>query len=438
MFAGVVGLRAHQTRMDVIGNNIANVNTTAFKASRVTFQDVFSQTIRGASGPAGDFGGSNPQQIGLGVGVSTIDLVNTMGSMQLTGRETDMAIEGNGFFVLRTGGAMSYSRAGSFDRDAQGFLVNPANGARVQGWTARADGTFDVKDQSTLTDVRIPVGDVILASQTEKVLFNQSLNANALLTTPEHTTAVTVYDTLGRQWTTKFKFKKVGDSTWDVGVVDPTNPAAYAAVTQAALPTPPLMGATNTYGAGTTGRVEFNNDGTLRDNDGDAKTPFTFTFTFTPTGLAAQTVTLDFTQVSQPAMAGTTDSTTSVMDRDGYPMGALDSFSVDQRGIISGVYSNGVRKQIAQVALAAFANPGGLLKSAGNTYNQSNNSGIAQIGEAGIGGRGKVAPANLEMSNVDISAEFTSMIVTQRGFQANSRIITASDEMLQDVVNLKR
>jgi flagellar hook protein FlgE len=432
MFAGVVGLRSHQFRMDVIGNNVANINTTGFKGSRVTFQDIFSQTIRGASGPTGDFGGTNAQQIGLGVGIATVDLVTTPGSLQLTGRDTDMAIEGNGLFILRAGGQLFYSRAGAFDRDAQGFLVNPASGLRVQGWMARPDGTFDIKDQSTLTDLRIPVGDVIQPQATANILFGNSLNA----LTPNdsvHTTAVQVFDTLGRMHLIKMKFQKVDFNTWDIGVLDPTGNGVdeYLDIVQEEGD----LGLGDTFGSGKTATIKFLETG-LPDLDA---MPMEFQFIFTPPDFANdQTVTVDLFTVSQPALPGSTESTAAAVDRDGYPMGALDGFTVDQTGTISGIYSNGIRKNIGQVALSIFANPGGLVKAANNLYVSSNNSGLAQVGEALSGGRGRVSPANLEMSNVDISAEFTNLIVTQRGFQANSRVITASDEMLQDLVNLKR
>lgn len=409
MFSGVSGLRMHQVRMDVIGNNIANINTFGFRASRATFEDVLSQTLRGAAGPTPVSGGTNPQQIGLGIALGSIDMITTQGSLQLTGRDTDMAITGNGFFVLKDGGSLAFTRAGTFDRDAAGFLVNPSTGQRVQGWTAAADGSFGVRDIGTLGDITIPLGQTIMATETTSMTFGQNLDAG-LATGGTHNTTTVIYDTLGNEIPISFTFTKTGNNAW-----------SWNATTQ---------GSNTSLGSGT---LNFANDGTFA-----SVTPATPTITVPGVnGAGSTTIAIDFTKTTQASNAGL-GSTCVVQNHDGNTMGSLQSFTVDQTGTISGVYSNGLRRPLAQVAVGDFLNPNGLVKVGHNEFQTSNNSGLAVIGTPGTGGRGAIAPGNLEMSNVDISQEFTSMIITQRGFQANSRIITASDEMLQDLVNLKR
>ncbi|MDB4897889.1 MAG: flagellar hook-basal body protein [Firmicutes bacterium] len=449
LFAGVQGLRAHQMRMDVIGNNIANVNTTGFKASRVNFSDAFNQTMAGAAAPGVDRGGINARQIGLGVNVASIDTIMSDGSMELTGKATDMAIAGNGFFVMRDGGRYAYTRAGAFDFDAQGYLVNPSTGQRVQGWMP-TNGKFPTPDVSTLSDIQLPVADSILAKATSLVTFDQSLNALAPAnqTTPavppavgtpipNHTTAYTVIDSLGKEHSITLNFYKVADNTWDVEALDGATQLTIAGPTYtnaAADPTPPMAGMA---------RISFNPDGSLMDPDGVATTPMDIKIGVTGYvpggGASTMDFNMDFNKVIQPAIKGVGGaSAVRSLKADGYQTGALTGFSVDAKGVVTGYYSNNEQRQVAQVALANFFNPGGLMKEGANNYVESPNSGLALIGSAGESGRGLIAPSSLEMSNVDLSAEFTNMIITQRGFQANSKIITTSDEMLQEIVGLKR
>lgn len=432
LFAGVQGLRAHQVRMDVIGNNIANVNTTAFKASRVSFGDMYSQMLSGASRPTTAVGGTNAKQVGLGVDVASIDTLQTQGALQLTGRTTDMAIAGQGFFVVREGGRFLYTRAGNFDVDADGFLVNPASGQRVQGWLPDANGVFPTLDASTMTDVRIPLTDAQLAQATTSVTFDQALNSNVAVG-DVHTAAFTSIDSLGREHTFTINFTKVADNAWDVRAFDPTG-------TQVVLTNPYAAGSTTAPApAAGDSRIQFNTNGSLMDYDLDATNPWAVSLAYTPSGANTMNISIDLSKVIQPALPGnTTTSSLRMLAFDGYTTGTLTNINVDPRGVITGFYSNGNFREIAQVATANFANPGGLTREAGNNWGESVNSGLALIGAAAEGGRGSIAPNNLEMSNVDISAEFTNMIVTQRGFQANSRIITTTDELLQEIVNLKR
>lgn len=439
MFAGVVGLRVHQTRMDVIGNNVANVNTVGFKTSRVTFQDLFSQTLRGGSTATAGSGGTNPMQIGLGSGLASIDNIMSPGLPQLTGRSTDMAIEGSGFFVLNQGGQQFYTRAGAFGFDGAGYLVNP-NGLRVQGWMADASGTFPARDSSSLGDIRIPTGSTVLAQPSTTIRMGQTLDSETAVG-QEFITSTSVFDSQGNSHKIIIKLTKTAANTWDVGFFRDDGTTELTAATTGTVDgtTGEVYPTGGTYPNGF--QLQFNPDGTILETDGDplVSTPAYGAFDFDPlNGTSPMTIQIDFNTVTQVAVPGDAGSTLQVDGVDGSPMGSLTSFTVDNRGIVFGVFSNGERRPLAQVAMASFANPEGLTKMGGNTFVTSSNSGLEQIGEPGTGGRGRIAPSNLEMANVDLAAEFTDMIVTQRGFQANSRVITVTDEMLQDLVNLKR
>lgn len=402
LFSGVTGIRSHQVRMDVIGNNIANVNTTGFKSSRVTFMDVFSQTLSQGSST------TTPQQIGLGSSVASTDLNQTAGSLQLTGRDLDLALEGNGFFVMKNNdGLQVYTRAGSFDWDAQGNLVNPGNGQKVQGWVADAAGSLANTDPASIGDIRLRKGDIALAEATTSATFSQNLDAGAA-NGATYDTAFTSYDSLGRPQPIAVRFTKTGTNAWDWSYQDPSG-----------------------GGFQTGGTLNFANDGTLPANM--AAIPVTIPLT----GANDLSISIDMKSITQ-SYAGTSGSTVLVRESDGNPMGTLESVSVDASGMVTGVYSNGFRRNLAQLSVATFNNSSGLLKQGASSFSESSASGSPTVGKPGTGGRGRLVPGNLEMSNVDLSTEFTSMIMTQRGFQANTRIISASDEMIQDLVNLRR
>lgn len=295
LYAGVSGMRTNQTKMDVLGNNIANVNTTGFKSGRVRFQDMLSQTFTSAQSPnAGSLGGVNAQQVGLGVKVGAIDTIMTDGALQPTNRDLDLAVEGNGFFMVSDGASMNfYTRDGAFYRDYEGNLVN-AGGYRVQGYV----------------------------------------------------------------------------------------PAEYGD----AIANPPTQGVSSL-------KIE-------------------------------NTISVD----------GTPDANGAVAKIDV----ELQSFSIDGSGKIIGVYSNGKAYELGQLALTKFQNTAGLEKVGNNNYRASNNSGAPETLVANSNGYGIIRQGVLEMSNVDLANEFTELIVTSRSYQANSRTITTSDEMLQELINLKR
>lgn len=409
LFSAVSGLRTHQTRMDIIGNNIANVNTPGYKSSRVTFQEVFSQTLRGASSPSAssetEKGGTNPLQVGLGVNVASIDSIQTPGNLQPTSLPTDVAIEGNGFFIVLDGDSLSYTRVGNFSTDGDGVLVD-YEGRKVLGWAPDMDGTLPLnRTEQTLRSLTLQIGSNMPARATSSVKWIKNLDAEAELGF-EKTTAVTVYDSLGVTHSIQIGFVKTGINEWTW--------EAY------------LPGESDPF----SGIITFDAHGVLlAGSDSEVHE-----LIFKPEGAEEIHVSMDFSNVSQ--VAGPTTIESGPVD--GWPTGTLESFSFDSSGTISGFYSNGKNRILGQIALANFANPQGLIKVGKSLFIESNNSGGADIGVAGTSGRGSVAPASLEMSNVDLAEEFTQMIITQRGFQANSRVITVSDELLQELVNLKR
>ena len=413
MYAGVSGLRSHQTMMDVIGNNIANVNTTGFKASTVTFQDTLSQMIGGAGAPQNATGGTNPAQVGLGVRLSAISTNFSQGASQLTGRTTDLAIQGDGMFMARSGGENLFTRQGSFSFDTNGALVT-AQGAIVQGWSANAAG--GINTNAPVEDIVLPVGQLLQPARTTTATLGGNLPADAADGTVV-TSSINVYDAQGTKFPVSLTFTKNGADSWDVQATtpdanDPDNP-----------------------------HVIYSGGMTFDPATGwpDSGRNIAMDFPFGVGQWNGESVNVDLGEGQAGGLqqfAGA--NSVSFESQNGSTVGFLRSFSISPGGVLTGVFSNGQTRAVGQLALANFNNPQGLEKVGDSMYRVSVNSGLAQVGTAGEGGRGNLAGGMLEMSNVDLAQEFTNLIVAQRGFQANSRIITASDELLQDLVNLKR
>lgn len=721
MFSGISGLQVHQTRLDVIGNNISNVNTIGYKSQRAAFADQLSLTLRSAASPTGTLGGQNPQQIGIGVELASIDTLHTQGNLQVSGKATDLAIQGNGFFLVGNGPQILYTRDGSFSLDSNGTLVNSATGLKLLGFQPDASGNIDVSQPvSANSTLVVPLGSLTGARPTTSATFSGNLNANAALQStrvgvngqidtalPSPPMSQTIYDSLGNPHTLLVKlnnpvYRPFGagppanvTQRWDVNLTldgavlgvqklyatmdpvtftntftffDTTNSPAgstlilnvtgangapsfpltvdfsglqasnnvttgangqggaspvqstqinlagnmtlssaatitnqttayksdgtpYTVTTVLSNPTLPAAGPTVPVGAaqqwdmritvsppagGTTvydsstnqeSKVYFvpgqgfvtigdnTNSNTINktltstiqligssttppatafnqgrylvngfpitvdlsqlnttktstlgdgqngpapawngslvvydslgvahnlnvrytralvgsgapstatgrwewaitengapitdstqpgnaplffDNQGKPISPRNPTVTVVPrTGGAPLSVTVSFTGLTQ--LVG--DYSVGAGTQDGYPVGTLQNFAISGDGIINGVYSNGQTRALGQAALANFTNPAGLEKVGGNAYKGSFNSGAAQVGAANTAGRGKITGGAVEMSNVDLSSEFTNLIITQRGFQANTRIVTVVDELLQEVINLKR
>ncbi|WP_020143845.1 flagellar hook protein FlgE [Terracoccus sp. 273MFTsu3.1] len=387
LYSGISGLRAHQTMLDVTGNNIANVNTTGFKGSSTQFQDTLSQLTQGASGPQGLTGGTNPAQIGLGVRVAGVTTSFTQGSAQTTGKATDMMISGDGFFVTNKGGQQYFTRAGSFGLDASGHLVGP-DGGILQGWLGDASGR--VNTGGPTTDLLLTPTTTMPARATTSVSVSGNLPSDAAAGTSLQRD-IQVYDASGVARSLSMTFTRTA-AGWNVSAAD-------------------ASGATGT--------------GSLTFVDGKQSTP--------------GSVTVGGISVDLGAVSGYAGSATvAATGQDGYKAGNLEAFSLGADGSLVGAFSNGVRQTVGRVALARFTNPEGLEKAGDSSYSSTANSGGPQIGQAGDAGFGSLVGGALEMSNVDLSQEFTNLIVAQRGFQANARIITTSDQVLQELVDLKR
>ncbi|MDQ0213276.1 flagellar hook protein FlgE [Arthrobacter bambusae] len=385
LYSGISGLRAHQAMLDVTGNNIANVNTAGFKASSTQFQDTLSQMTQGAGAPQTETGGTNPAQIGLGVRVAGISTNFSQGSSQSTGRATDMMISGDGFFITSKAGQQLYTRAGAFDMDAAGRLVSP-DGGILQGWSA-ANGV--VNQGGPIGPIALSPNTTSAAVATTKASLDGNLPSDAAVGTSVER-QVKVYDADGASRSLTLTFSRSAGG-WDVAGADANGAAGNTTLTFA-------NGALTSGGAMTVGGITVDMS--------------------TVTGFASM-------------------STLTVDSQNGSEAGKLESFTLGGDGSLIGSFSNGAKQVLAQVALARFTNPGGLEKAGSSTYVATANSGAAQLGAPGAAGLGTLTAGALEMSNVDLSQEFTNLIVAQRGFQANARIITTSDEVLQELTNLK-
>jgi flagellar hook protein FlgE len=403
LFTAISGLTNHQTRLDVIGNNIANVNTTGYKTGRAMFQDMMSQTLSGASPSQTTRGGTNPRQVGLGVNLAALDTLHTQGALQSTGVMTDVAIQGDGFFVLNDSGRNLYTRDGSFGLDENGVLVDPATGLQVQGWTA-VNGVLDTTQP--VGNLTIPLAARMEARASTLASINGNLDsASAIGST--YTNTFIVYDSLGESHGVTITYTHSAVNTWDWQASGP-GIAAAGLVNQ--------------------GQLTFDVNGALLAQTGDVE------ITLANGATTPLVVMPDFAGVTQLA----SPNTVTLFGQDGYAPGTLTTFNIANSGVINGIFDNGIIQVLGQLALGRFTNPGGLMKEGGNCYSESANSGVVQIGTANTGARGSIEAGNLEMSNVNLAMEFSDMIITQRGFQANSRVITTSDEMLQELMNLKR
>ena len=505
--SSISGLQNNTTWMDVIGDNIANESTVGYKETRITFKEAISQSMGAASGAdtASNTGGINPEQLGLGVTLGSLDTVMTQGSIETTGNATDVAIQGNGFFVLKSGNTTAYTRAGNFYFDNDGNLVN-SSGDLVQGWmmqyTKTADPAAPLINVTSTLSTNGPVTNITIPQNMElapKATGDMNLQVNAKIQTgidlsgnldsmtpqntvagaayagpaagypaagytPDATTSATVYDSLGNAHVIVFEWTQTNatpanGASWNWSAYDTGSNGQLAIPTGAAV-----AGEAINVGNGT--GVTFNSDGSLATSGAWANATAGSTIpqielqvanadgSFTP-----QTISVFMgTDNAQSASGigardgitgdygnGTIDTTTNVYQPkqtiyteavDGYAEGTLTGVSVDSNGKINCSFSNNQTIAIAQLALANFSNPEGLNRAGDTTFTQSANSGTAEISTAGNAGLGKTEGGSLESSNVDLSVELTNMIVAQRGFDANARIVTTSSQMLTTLVQL--
>ena len=408
---GVSGLRSNQLRLDVIGNNIAGVNTAGFKRSRVLFQDALTQRI----GTGGRLAGPQPagrSHVGNGVSVSSVDQVWTQGNLDYTNVPNDLALAGDGFFIAQSARGNVLTRSGSFEFDADGHLVT-RGGLRVQGWRADADGNVAT---GALQDIRVDTSATSPPVRTDAVGVAGNLSAERPVGAAEPVTMSTViYDGTGVAHTLLVTVDKTGPGEWTVtgasiaGDPDATPPTAATPLTATGAP------------------LTFDADGRLVTG-GDVDLAGTF-----PDG-SALAVDLDLSKTTQ--FGGST--TASVQTQNGAAAGELVDYGFDQQGRLVLSFSNGLRRPVAQLALGMVGNPDGLDQVGDGFYSTTVASGDLRIGRAGAEIAAGVISGALESSNVDLAEEFTDMIVAQRGYQANARVITTSDELLQETVQLKR
>jgi len=404
--AGVSGLRTHQVRMDVIGNNIANVNTQGFKRSRVAFHEVLAQLQLGVGRIAGG-SGVNPAYAGRGVHVGSIDQDWSQGSFQNTNIPTDLALSGDGFFLASGGRQTFLTRSGNFTFNADGEFVT-ATGLNVQGWSIDASGAIDMS-QLRNVQVNFLAQGAADPKFTENVGLVGNLSADASIG-ETITVSTAIYDEQGKSFNAIIEFTKNGTpNEWD-----------YEIRYDGSAAPPPFTTVTGT--------LVFDIDGTLIG-------PVSDTITWDAAYVTgALPVTVDWSQLSQ--FSGST--TAAVSDQDGFPAGRFVGYSIGNDGIVSLNFSNGEQQSVFQLALGNVYNPNGLLQQGENLYSLSAASGDIIMGRPGFEFETSVVAGALELSNVDLATEFTDMIVTQRGFQSSARVITTSDELLQEIVQLKR
>ena len=402
------GLDASSKQLSVIANNLANLNTVGFKSQIAQFQDLFYQQI----GTSGD---GNPVQQGVGVSVAGISANLTQGSIQSSGVPTDVAIQGNGYYVANKSGEIVFTRAGDFSVGSSGQLLT-ADGASVQGYPA-VNGV--VNPNSTLGSLTIATGATNPPSPTSKVQLSLNLNSDTLVAAPPFSTSVAVFDSLGGSHVLTYNFTKTAANAWNYAI---TIPAADVGATGA--PTTVKSGTMTFNGAGVLTTPAANVAGITINGFADGATPLTFSWNVFDANGNGQ-----LTQVSSP-------SATSGTQQDGFASGSLVSYLIGSDGTIQGTFSNGQTSALGRIALASFANQQGLVRNGSNEFLASLSSGQANVGTPGTGGRGTLSGGALEQSNVDIAAQFAQLIVAERSYQANAKSVTTFDQITQTTLNL--
>ncbi len=543
LFSGVSGIRNHQSMLDVIGNNIANVNSIGYKGSRVTFSDTFNQFVRYGTNPTDTAGGTNTFQVGLGMKLNSVDRNWNQGTFERTGITTDLALQGDGLFVLKKNGETFYSRAGAFIFDAKGQLVNPQNGAIVQGKVSTDDGT--IPPGNNLENIKIDSNLRLPAVATTKIAWGGNLDSTLPLTRSENyvqsgningTMAVgdkveesnTIYDELGNEYTFKTTYEKTDTDKYNLTyelvdkdgnpLANPIGPTTIEAIFDSADPDGKMLSldgnnppqkinitdttlgikfdydpsgvkqrGTNTISSsvdtnrdatlvtgtvsifdslgnahtmslkftkvddnswtwvadvpadsgdlsGNSGSITFNTDGSIA-----SISPNPPEITFRPlSGAAQQDIVLNLGEEFSGVTQTSSSAVVSALSQNGSAAASLTNISIDQYGYIEGVFTNGKSRKLAQILVSTFPNRNALASVGENMFRISANAGEPYISEPGEASNTTIQSGALEQSNVDLSEEFTRMIVSQRGFQANSRVITVSDTLLQEITSLVR
>ncbi len=410
LYIGMSGMRTNESAMGVIGNNLANMNTIGYKSSRAVFADLLSRSIIGTAGGS---------QIGQGAALAAVQRMVTQGAMLGTNVTTDLAVQGEGYFVVEdAAGDSFYTRNGQLQVDNEGFLTT-IEGFRIQGFTADPSGVLQSSTGSLQVDrLSAPpqaTGNVELLANLGR---NEEIQAGGFdITDPEgtasHTATITVYDSLGESHQLEVYYTQTSPGEWTWNAVAPTGELDGTDSTD-----PQIVAS---------GTLSF-------DSDGNLTTPQPTLANMTFFGATAQDVNFDFTGTTSFASA----SANLTESQDGFGVGSLVYMEVGVDGVITGNFSNGREQVLGQLALARFQAPQNLEALGGNLFAATQASGQGAVGAPGSGGRGDILSGALEQSNVDLTQEFTNLILAQRGFQAASRTITTADEMLAEAVNLKR
>ena len=441
LYAGVSGLQVLSDAMQVISDNISNMNTVGFKASRADFSDMLSQSISGSA---------LSSQIGRGVTLNSISTMFSQGSLQSTPIGTDLAINGNGFFVLTDGVSSYYTRAGVFRLNNDGYLVN-ADGYKVVGYqydsSGQDTGMTGTLNLSNLTTPPRQTGDGTIPGTGVTIHVNLDSSAvtpstawdvDSPAATSNFSTSITIFDSLGNSHDITVYFRKEAQAVGPPAVAE--NTWSWHAVIDGGEITGGTAG-TNFEGAN--GTLIYTNTGAL---DQEVAGTIASSWSFANGAAPAQVIGFDFgdsiTTDSGTGLAGSTqfsgESYTNFQSRDGFPSGNLRSITVNEDGVITGVFSNGRTRDVGRIAVANFPNAPGLSKIGNNLLVQSYESGTVTLSSPGVGAAGKVSSSTLELSNVDLANEFVNLITLQRSYQANSRVITTGDTLLNEIVNLKR
>ncbi|MBL8783497.1 MAG: flagellar hook protein FlgE [Deltaproteobacteria bacterium] len=418
LYIGMSGMRTHESAIGVIGNNIANLNTIGYKSSRAVFADMLSHTVLGTAGQS---------QTGQGAALAAVQRMVGQGALLGTNVTTDLAINGEGYFMATDpAGGRYYTRNGQLQLDNDGYLTTIDN-LKLQGYAASPDGTFatalsDLRVGETTSPPRATTGVAVVANLDREADL-QTFDVTQAAATSSHSTTVTVYDSLGAGHQLEVYFSQNASGQWEWNAVGTQNDLDGSGDT-----TPVVLAS---------GNLEFDADGKLVT---ETQTLQNIAFA----NATPQDVLFDFGEELSTGGDGSgstsfaSPSAVSYIDQDGFATGTLSFVEIGTDGTISGTFTNGQERPLAKLALAKFGAPQALNAIGGNLFTETQASGQPAIGEAGTGGRGDILSGSLEQSNVDLTNEFTSLILAQRGFQASSRTITTADEMLVETVNLKR
>lgn len=421
LYTGVSGLVAQGEALGVVGDNIANANTVGFKASRAEFQDILAKDLKGILGG---------NQIGRGTKIGAVNPIITQGNVDSTDKVTDLAISGEGYFQVKGSDGVSYTRDGSFHFDREGYLVTNDN-QRVQGFQADERGnilnkTGDIKFPRALIPAKATKEIKMDLNLDSRVEANKTFDIKDPYTTSHFSTGVEIYDSQGNKHLTTLFFNKTADRTWEYrGLVDGKEVTGGEAGQMAEV---------------VKGKLVFNVDGKLETQEMSDSN-----FNFAGGAFQNQQIKLNFGDAIAEGGKGIDgskqygkDSDLISWSQDGAAAGTITGMSFNDQGILTTLYSNGEAKDLSQIALARFENPEAMFKVGNNRLKESRDSGTAALGSAGKAGRGKLFAKSLERSTVDLAAEFVNLIQNQRGFQANAKTITTTDQLLEEVIQLKR